>query len=54
MLEKKYVIKKEREKKKEFGYLYKFSLNLLMNMIRDWFDLFVYVWLNRLFFSIVI
>lgn len=46
--------KREREKKREFGYLYKFSLNLLMNMIRDWFDFFVYVWLNRLFFSIVI
>lgn len=50
---KKHVTKKEREKKKEFGYLYKFSLNSLMNMTRDWSDLLVYAWLNRLFSSIV-
>lgn len=51
--EKKHVTKKEREKKKEFGYLYKFSLNSLMNMTRDWSDLLVYAWLNRLFSSTV-
>lgn len=45
--------KKERERKKEFGYLYKFSLNSLMNMTRDWSDLLVYAWLNRLFSSTV-
>lgn len=45
--------KKERERKKEFGYLYKFSLNSLMNMTRDWPDLLVYAWLNRLFSSTV-
>lgn len=51
---KKHVTKKrEREKKKEFGYLYKFSLNSLMNMTRDWSDLLVYAWLNRLFSSTV-
>lgn len=49
---KKHVTKKrEREKKREFGYLYKFSLNSLMN--RDWSDLLVYAWLNRLFSSTV-
>lgn len=44
---------KKREKKKEFGYLSKFSLNSLMNMTRDWPDLLVYAWLNRLFSSTV-
>lgn len=36
--------------KREFRHL-SFSLNSLMNMTRDWSDLLVYAWLNRLFSS---
>lgn len=45
--------KRKREKKRIRLPVYKFSLNSLMNMTRDWSDLLVYAWLNRLFSSTV-